>query len=110
RFQVVTPFAPGPARFMQLLPAGAQWAGGLTTTNPVPVAFRSFAYTGPSPGSTITYRSYPSPYDSARPYVLFSFDNPGCGGGTCYGWMQLQLSFPFDGPNLDVVGWAYQDD
>jgi hypothetical protein len=110
KFQVqANPFTYGPAKFMRLVSEGVAWGGGSTAAGTVPILQRSFQFTGPSTGSTISYNNYPNPIDPNKKYALFSFNDPGCGSGTCYGWLELGLNFQPTGPNVDLLGWAFDD-
>jgi hypothetical protein len=90
--------------FIGLYGAGAAWSTGPGVSGPFPVAQRFLAY-NTSLYTTQSNSLFPS--SATTGYALFKFDDPGCSGGTCYGWTQLKVAFTPNGPNVDILGWAY---
>jgi hypothetical protein len=89
--------------FIGLFNAGAVFSSGPAVSGPYPVAQQVFRY------NTYLYTSatsatFPGPTTG---YALFKFDDPACGSGTCYGWTQIAVSYGQYGPNIDILGWAY---
>jgi hypothetical protein len=91
--------------FIGLFNAGAVFSSGPGASGPYPVAQQIFRYN--TTLSTTTAISNTFPAGPTTGYALFKFDDPACGGGTCYGWTQIAASFGSFGPDIDILGWAY---
>jgi hypothetical protein len=92
--------------FIGLYGAGAIFTTGPGVTGPYPVVQRYIRY-NPSGTSSASQSSSLFPSSPTNGYALFKFDDPGCSGSTCYGWVQMQVAFQPYGPNVDILGWAY---
>jgi len=90
--------------FIGLFPAGAKFSSGPGGSGFFPVAQRFITY-NTSNASTRSTSLFPT--GPTTGYALFKFDDPNCGGGSCYGWVQMQVAFQPSGPNVDILGWAY---
>ncbi len=98
-----------PQRFIQMVAAGAVWGGGSTGAGYFPVIERSIGYSSSPFTTTPSYSNFPATLDPTRRFALFSFADSGCGGGVCYGWMELQMAYHPHGPNVDIIRAAYNE-
>jgi hypothetical protein len=117
-----------PPQFLKLFAEGAVWPGsGGTFTAPgstawppsggppasyagLVVAHRMVSSTYNSATAGPGGQSYPvQPADPANHFVLFSFTHPTCGGGSCYGWMDFDITMEPEGPSVTLRSWAYSD-
>jgi hypothetical protein len=90
--------------FIGLFSAGANFSSGPAGSGIFPVAQRFITY---NPSNATTRSTSLFPAGATTGYALFKFDDPACGGGSCYGWVQMQVAFQPNGPNVDILGWAY---
>jgi hypothetical protein len=120
------PDGSAPPMFMQLFQAGATWdAGAAAGTGSAwggngsygfAVAHKRFdvRFTGTSPSNFASTTiasgsSFPNPNDPSYRYALFSFSDPNCPGGACYGWANIGVDLSGPGPVVTVRSWAYDD-
>ena len=111
--------------FMQLFQAGATWDAGAAAgtgsswggnfSNGFAVAHKRSDVRFTSTGSGFTSTtigvgsSFPNPNDPNNRYALFSFSDPNCPGGACYGWANISVDLSGVGPLITVRSWAYDD-